>query len=88
MSEQPVKLNLEEKLMVCIELAQKRKNDIQALSDECARLREALLKVKPELYCMDRQLIASGYKRGASVADAMRAMESALTPPEQEGGGR
>ena len=46
-------------------------------------LRQALLKVKPELYCMDKQLIASGYKRGASVADAMRSLEAALTATSQ-----
>ena len=48
-------------------------------------LREALLKVRPELYCMDKQLIASGYKRGVSVADAMKALEAALTATSQEG---
>ena len=48
-------------------------------------LREALLKVRPELYCMDKQLIASGYKRGASVADAMKALEAALTATSQDG---
>lgn len=48
-------------------------------------LREALLKVRPELYCMDKQLIASGYKRGVSVADAMKALEATLTATSQEG---
>ena len=49
-------------------------------------LREALLKVRPELYCMDKQLIASGYKRGVSVVDAMKALEAALTATSQPGG--
>ena len=63
---------------------------VKGLLDENAQLREqnrvlrqALLKVKPELYCMDKQLIASGYKRGASVADAMRSLEAALTATSQ-----
>jgi len=63
---------------------------VKGLLDENAQLREqnrvlreALLKVRPELYCMDKQLIASGYKRGVSVADAMKALEAALTATSQ-----
>ena len=58
-----------------------------ALREQNRVLREALLKVRPELYCMDKQLIASGYKRGVSVADAMKALEAALTATSQEGQG-
>ena len=56
---------------------------VDALREQNRVLRQALLKVKPELYCMDKQLIASGYKRGASVADAMRSLEAALTATSQ-----
>ena len=67
------------------------KGELLQLREQNRVLRQALLKVKPELYCMDKQLIASGYKRGASVADAMRSLEAALTatsqpqPPNQGG---
>ena len=57
----------------------------EQLREQNRVLREALLKVRPELYCMDKQLIASGYKRGVSVADAMKALEAALTTTSQEG---
>jgi len=42
MSEQIAKLNIEEKLIACIEMAQKRQDDIRALRAENARLREAM----------------------------------------------
>ena len=42
MSEQIAKLNIEEKLIACIELVQKRQADIQALRAENARLRGAV----------------------------------------------
>ena len=42
MSEGIAKLNIEEKLIACIELAQKRQADIQALRAENQRLKEAL----------------------------------------------
>lgn len=45
MSEQIAKLNIEEKLIACIELAQKRQADIQALRAENARLKEALAQI-------------------------------------------
>ena len=57
----------------------------EQLREQNRVLREALLKVRPELYCMDKQLIASGYKRGVSVVDAMKALEAALTATSQEG---
>lgn len=46
MSEQIAKLNIEEKLIACIELAQKRQDDIQALRDENARLRGLLAEIQ------------------------------------------
>ena len=58
----------------------------EQLREQNRVLREALLKVRPELYCMDKQLIASGYKRGVSVVDAMKALEAALTATSQPGG--
>ena len=57
----------------------------EQLREQNRVLREALLKVRPELYCMDKQLIASGYERGVSVVDAMKALEAALTATSQEG---
>jgi len=42
MSEQIAKLNIEEKLIACIEMAQKRQDDIRALRAENARLKDAL----------------------------------------------
>lgn len=45
MSEQIAKLNIEEKLIACIELAQKRQADIQALRAENTRLRKEYTKL-------------------------------------------
>ena len=42
MSEQIAKLNIEEKLIACIEMEQKRQDDIRALRAENARLKELL----------------------------------------------
>mgnify|MGYP003490492192 CR=1 FL=1 len=46
MSEQIAKLNIEEKLIACIEMAQKRQDDIRALRAENARLRGLLAEIQ------------------------------------------
>ena len=45
MSEQIAKLNIEEKLIACIEMAQKRQDDIRALRAENARLKAAICDI-------------------------------------------
>ena len=46
MREQIAKLNIEEKLIACIEMAQKRQDDIRALRAENARLRGLLAEIQ------------------------------------------
>lgn len=55
MSEQIAKLNIEEKLIACIELAQKRQADIQALRAENTRLRRGL----ENCHMLARRIVAS-----------------------------
>ena len=49
MSEQIAKLNIEEKLIACIEMEQKRQDDIRALRAENARLRSNLVNCAARL---------------------------------------
>ena len=55
MSEQIAKLNIEEKLIACIEMAQKRQDDIRALRAENARLRRGL----ENCHMLARRIVAS-----------------------------
>ncbi len=57
------------------------------LSDEVARLRALLLRIRPEMHCMSSQLRASGYRDGATLREVLADLEAALTPQAGKGGG-
>lgn len=82
-------LNLEEKLMACIELAQTRMSENEHLRDEVARLTKALLYVD---YCLaqpgDDETPANQYVPSrAEIESCTRVVQAALTPQAGNGGG-
>ena len=81
MSEQIAKLNIEEKLIACIELVQKRQADIQALRAENARLRGLLAEIQFDCEHLGgiQQLDKAERRTWVSVANRIKA---ALQPKE------